>query len=172
LIYKPDDGAIQPLVLQNLGNKAELPQFKIPPLGTCIGYYAPAPVADYDRDGRVDIFMPSWFWELPNYLFRNVTDGGHWLTVRVAGKGPGLNPMGIGATVRAYKAGCAGESKHLIQRFDIALGTGYSSGEEALAHVGLGDQDTCDVEVTWGAHKAVERNVPADQAIELTVTAP
>ena len=38
------------------------------------GYYAAAPTADFDRDGRIDIFEASWFEHLPNRLFRNVTD--------------------------------------------------------------------------------------------------
>jgi len=164
-------GNPQPLVLHNEGVRRGVPTFTAPPLERCMGYYAPAPMADYDRDGRVDVFLPTWFEQIPSYLFRNTTDGGHWLAVRVAGEGPGLNPMGVGAIVRLYEAGHAGEAERQIGRWDIALGNGYSSGEEALAHFGLGERERCDVVVQWGAHRVVQRDVDADQYITVRVRA-
>ncbi|GAG43656.1 unnamed protein product, partial [marine sediment metagenome] len=108
--------------------------------------------------------------DIPSYMFRNVTKGGHWLTVRVVGKGKGLNPMGIGATVRAYKAGHAGDKSALIDRHDISIGNGYASGEEALAPLGLGRAAACDLVITWGKRKQRMTNVKADRFITITFT--
>jgi hypothetical protein len=100
---------------------------------------------------------------------RNVTSGGNWLTVRVEGKQPGQNTMGIGAIVRVYAAGHLGDARHQLGRRDIAVGTGYASTEEALAHFGLDDAATCDIEVTWLGRRAQRRGVAANQFLSLTV---
>jgi hypothetical protein len=173
MVWKDERGKIQPVVLRNLGNNANgIPTFSRPPNKRLVGYYAPAPVADFDRDGRVDIFMCPWFkGDAGPYLFRNVTKGGHWLQVRVEGKGPGLNRMGIGAIVRIYQPGHASEEKFLLGRYDIIIGTGYSSGDEAIAHFGLGKRTTCDVEITWGKRKVQKNNVKADQLITVSFDA-
>jgi hypothetical protein len=131
------------------------------------GYYAAAPAADFDGDGRVDLFLASWFEHLPNYLFQNVTDGGNWLTVRLDGRGKKLNSMGIGAVVRIYAVGCLGEPTRLLGRHDMAIGAGYCSGDEAVTHFGLGEAEQCDVEVKWAEHRLVQRNVDANQAVAL-----
>jgi hypothetical protein len=169
VIFKDERGRVQPVVLKNLSEKGGPIKLAEPPFEKMIGYYAPAPLADYDGDGRVDIFLASWFENLPNYLFRNVTEGGNWLTVRVTGKGPGLNSMGIGAVARIYEAGHAGQAAHLLGRKDIAVGTGYASTEEAAAHLGLGIAKECDIEVTWGKRKVQRLRVAANQAITVVV---
>jgi len=77
--------------------------------------------------------------------------------------------MGIGSVVRAYKPGMLGNSAGLIARYDIVIGTGYASGEEALAHLGLGPQKAVDLEVTWGRHRAARTGVTTDQAVNVVV---
>lgn len=167
--YRDDRNRLQPVVLKNLGNTAGgIPRFSPPPMDRLCGYYAPGPVADYDRDGRLDLFLPAWFTNTPSVLFRNVSSGnGHWLTVRVVGKAKPFNAAGIGSTVRLYAAGHAGDPRHLLARRDIVIGTGYSSGEETTAHAGLGPVTLCDVEVTWGGKVVTQKNVSADQMVTL-----
>ena len=167
LVFRDDRGEPQPVVLRNLGNDAEgRPRFTPIPRDRLLGYYAVAPVADFDRDGRMDGFLPAWFrWEEgPSYLFRNVTEAtGHWLGVRVRGSGKGWNTMGIGATVRIYEAGRGGDRAGFLGRRDITVGNGYSSGEEANAFFGVGGRTAVDVEIQWNgvrhrvARQAVDR---------------
>ena len=169
VIYRDDRGVVQPVVLRNLTPPRGKPKFSRPPFVHMVGYYAAAPTADFDRDGRTDIFLASWFEHLPNYLFRNVTNAGNWLSVRVDGRGKKLNSMGIGAVVRIYAVGYLGEPEHLLGRHDIAIGTGYASGDEAMAHFGLGETEKCDVEVRWREHRIVQYDLATNQTITIHV---
>lgn len=166
VITKDDKGNYQPVALRNVGERGQM-KFSPPPFDAMYSYYAPGPVADFDRDGRVDLFLPSWFEDVPNLLFKNTTAGGHWLTVQVRGNSPKHNPQGIGAVVRAYNAGHVGDEQHLIARGDIVVGTGYASGEEALAHLGLGTQKQVDLRISWGAQSVDRREVNVDQLLQI-----
>jgi hypothetical protein len=170
--FTNSEGRLQPIVLHNLGNGTNgLARFSDLPLDRMAGYCAPGPVSDYDGDGRLDMFLPSWFRrdQVPTLLFRNVTPGGHYLTVRVRdGKGR-LNPMGIGAVVRAYKAGGAGDPARFIQRGDLVTGFGYACGQEAAVHLGLGAETNCDLVVSWEGMRKVFKSVAADQVFNAVV---
>jgi len=169
VIWRDEERALQPMSFRNLGNGPDgLPRFSKPPMERAVGYYASSPIVDFDRDGRVDFFLGAWFdWdETPSILFRNVTEGGHWLIVRVAGSGR-RNTMGVGATVRVYEAGRAGEPDALLQRSDIVVSNGYSSGEEALAHLGLGTNAVVDVVVRWDDETKTLAGVMADQYLRV-----
>jgi hypothetical protein len=52
-----------------------------------------------------------------------------------------------------------------LNRHDIAIGTSYASGDEAVAHFGLGRNDRCDVEVRWGKLRRFRRQVAANQSV-------
>jgi hypothetical protein len=169
VVYEDEQGRVQPLVLNNLSQKGGSLKFSEPPYEKMTGYYAPAPVGDFDRDGRLDIFLASWFENLPNRLYRNVTPGGNWLNVRVEGNGQDRNTQGIGAVVRIYTSGHASQPQHQLGRRDIAVGAGYASCEEAAAHFGLGDATTCDIEITWGAKKVQRTKVAANQTVSIAV---
>lgn len=168
--YRDEQGRVQPVVLKNLAKRGGDLKFSEPPWDKMNGYYAPAPLADYDRDGRLDVFLASWFENLPNYLMKNVTAGGNWLDVRVAGQGAGRNTMGIGAVVRLYKTGQAGKPDQQLGRYDIVVGTGYASTEEPIAHFGLGEAKDCDLEVTWNGQTMRQTKVAANQALTVTVS--
>lgn len=111
-----------------------------------ITYTAPGPTGDFDRDGRIDMFLPSWWAESRSLLLRNETPGGNWLRVRVVGS-EGVNRMGISSRVKVYPAGKLGEASALLGCREIATGFGYASGQPATAHFGLGDVSRVDVEV-------------------------
>src|SRR5439155_1571519 len=96
-------------------------------------YMAPGPSGDYDNDGRLDLFLPSWWPESRSLLLHNETPGGHWLAVQVKG-GKGVNAMGIGSRVNVYAAGKLRQAAALLGSREIAAGYGYASGQPAIAH--------------------------------------
>jgi hypothetical protein len=131
-------------------------------------YAAAGPSSDFDRDGRLDVFLASWWPELNSLLLRNETESGHWLQVEVRAD-KGVNRMGIGSRVNVYEAGRLGDMDAFLGCREIATGYGYASSQEAVAHFGLGDRMGCDVEVVlpYGHGRTVQRNVPADQRITI-----
>lgn len=167
MVYRNEDGLLQPYVLRNEGSENGVPRFSGPSPEKLVGFYATAPVADFDRDGRMDIFMANWHKELDSLLFRNVTESGNYLAVTVKGADAGFNSMGIGAAVSLYEEGGAGDPEKFLSRADITLGNGYSCGEEAVAHFGLGEVEACDVEVLWQGRRRVVEGVPANRRLEV-----
>lgn len=131
-----------------------------------IVYSAPGPSGDFNRDGRLDMVMPNWWSELPSLLLQNESKAGDWLDVRVEGNGQ-LNRMGVGCRIDLYEAGRAGESPALIGSREIAVGFGYASGQEAIAHFGLGKRTACDVVVTLphGGGTVTKAEVKAGQRL-------
>src|SRR3954467_4143395 len=122
-IVKFKDGKPCPVIYRNLGVRDGIPRFRedawavndFPTAadretrssGVLFGrilkekkimYIAAGPSADYDRDGRLDLFLANWWVESHSLLLRNETPGGHWLDVQVEGKG-GVNRMGVGSRV-------------------------------------------------------------------------
>lgn len=184
-----------PVIFKNLGAKDGLPRFcedawavngfptaeDLAAKGTgklfdkviadkSIIYMAPAPTADFDRDGKVDIFLANWWINDPSLLLRNETPGGNWLEVCVTGKN-GVNRMGVGSRVNVYPAGKLKDAASLLGSREISIGQGYCSGQEAVAHFGLGSEKTVDLEIILPCGKgSVERKaVAANQ--RLTVAA-
>lgn len=121
-------------------------------------YTAPGPSGDFDKDGRLDLFLASWWLEFPSMLLRNETKAGNWIRVEVLGKG-----RGIGAAVRVYAPG----TTTLVGRGEISTTNGYTSNQEARAHFGLGTLAECDVEVTLphGKGKVARKGVKANQVL-------
>lgn len=131
-----------------------------------VTYMAAGPTGDYDNDGRLDLFLPSWWPEAPSLLLHNETPGGHWLDVQVEGSGP-VNRMGVGSRIQIYRSGHAGEAAALLGAREMAVGFGYASGQPARAHFGLGAETKVDVQVTLphGRGTLVEKAVAAEQTI-------
>lgn len=192
-IVKFADGRPHPLVFRNLGIRGEA-RFRENVLGLNdfptaddkalaragqlfekvlrekkIIYTAPGPSGDYDNDGRLDVFLASWWIEAPSMLLRNETPGGHWLDVRIEGS-DGVNRMGLGSRVRVYPAGKLGDAAALLGCREIATGYGYASAQPAVAHFGLGEVERVDVEVTLphGKGTVVRKDVKADQRITIS----
>lgn len=127
-------------------------------------YWVTAPVADVDRDGRLDVLLVEWEPSLPSLLLRNETGSGHWLSVSVDADGA----SGIGGRVRVYRAGGLGDQEQLLGSADIVVTAGYSAGIEPIAHIGLGGVQFVDIEVQLPdgtGFTAVE--IAADQHVRL-----
>ena len=80
-----------------------------------------------------------------------------------------MNRIGIGSVVRVYPPGKLGQSNALLCAREIAVGYGYASGQEALAHIGLGDLDSCDIEVVLphGKGRIERKGVKANQRLTI-----
>ncbi|MSU77966.1 MAG: CRTAC1 family protein [Gemmataceae bacterium] len=193
-IVKFKDGQPHPIIFKNLGNKNGIPQFRADAWGINefptkenlavkgtgpffdkivkdkqIIYMAPGPTADFDRDGRIDIFLPNWWIESRSLLLRNETPAGNWLMVNVVGS-DGVNRMGVGSKIRVFPAGKLGDASALLGYREIAIGYGYCSGQEAIAHFGLGNEKRVDVEVTLPHGKGVvtRKNVEVNQRVSVS----
>lgn len=183
-----------PAIFRNVGTEDGVPKFRIDALGvndfptaedrSIRGsgpffaklirerkaiYASAAPAGDYDGDGRIDLFLGSWWPERKSMLLKNETPGGNWLDVAVRGM-PGMNAMGIGARLCIYEQGRPGEQDALLGCREIAVGFGYASGQEAIAHFGLGDRDSVDlvIELPHGKGRMVRESAAANQRLILT----
>jgi hypothetical protein len=123
---------------------------------------------DWDRDGDVDIAIEMGG-AIPgdkyhNILFLNPGQGNHWLNVRLVGKKS--NAAGIGARIKAVTAG----EKPLTVIRHVCSGSSF--GANPLEQVlGLGTSErVATLEITWPTSGTTQvfRDVPADQAIEIT----
>ena len=132
----------------------------------------PVAAADYNKDGRLDVFFDFFFNDVDGQLLlRNETSSGHWLSVSL-GRALG---GGIGAKVGVYRAGGLGDPKALIGQREIAATDGYTAGVPDDAHFGLGANTAVDVRVTLppnsrglATNGVVDlKNVQADQYLRL-----
>jgi len=116
-------------------------------------------VGDLDNDGRLDLVVNDLDGS-PQILHNELVDAGHWLLVKLVGKGS--NTDAIGAVVRV-KAG-----KLSLMRL-VQSGTSYLSQDDMRRHFGLGPEARADsLEVLWpdGTTTKLE-NVKADQLVEI-----
>jgi hypothetical protein len=116
-------------------------------------------VGDLDNDGRLDVVVNDL--DGAAQLLHNELDpAGHWLLVKLQGKGANTDAIGARLTL---KAGTAAQTR-LVQS-----GTSYLSQDDMRAHFGLGPQMQADsLEVRWpdGTTTKLE-NVKADQILEI-----
>ena len=163
---------IAPLIFTHEGLAGGDPSFASPALSN-LHYYPGGPVADYDGDGRLDVFLeefrstfqgtPKDQGVVPSLLLRNTGATGNWLQVKVE---DGLTPMGIGAKVKIYAVG----GTQLLGFREIAVGYGFSSSQPAVAHFGLGAHAAVDVviEMPFGGPVYRQDSVLVNQLIEVT----
>jgi hypothetical protein len=114
-------------------------------------------VGDLDDDGRLDVVVNNL--DGPAEVLHNEMAGaGHWLMLKLVGRG--ANTGAIGAVARV-KAGS------LVQSRFVRSGSSYLSQEDKRLHFGLGASERVDlVEVTWPDGSRTElRDVKADQLV-------
>jgi hypothetical protein len=117
-------------------------------------------VGDLDEDGRLDVVINDLDGR-PQVLHNELAPVGHWLKVKLTGKGRNTNAIGALITVRA--AGAA-------QLHVVRSGTSYLSQCDMRAHFGLGAATQADsIEVRWpdGTTTKLE-TVKADQVVTIS----
>jgi hypothetical protein len=172
----------RPALFRSLGLTNGVPRFAVPSgvgevkdaadAGGQSHHGLPVAAADYNKDGRLDIFYDYFFNDVDGQLLlRNETSSGHWLSVSL-GRALG---GGIGAKVSVYRAGGLGDPSALIGQREIAATDGYTAGVPDDVHFGLGANTTVDVKVTLppssrglATNGVIDlKNVPADRHLRL-----
>jgi hypothetical protein len=113
--------------------------------------------ADYDNDGKVDLFMVNL--GAPGILLHNTSPGAnHWLAFKLVGRKS--NRDGIGAKIEVAAGGRR-------QQAERVAGSGYLSQDDARVHFGLGGAAKADtVTITWPSGKMQTlRDVTADRVV-------
>ena len=94
---------------------------------------------DLDNDGRVDLVVIHR--EGPASVLRNVTEGGHWIGLRLVGEKSGKTPIGARVTCRA-----GGQTS---TRW-LTSGTSYLSSNDPRLFLGLGAARMIErLEIRW-----------------------
>lgn len=116
-------------------------------------------VGDLDNDGRLDVVINNLVGKAE--VWRNVSSGtGHWLLVRLVGKGKMRDAIGATVTVRV------GETR---QTRLVQSGSSYLSQDDQRLHFGLGTAEKVDsIEVQWPDGTRTEHpGVDANQILEI-----
>ncbi|MGH3650062.1 MAG: CRTAC1 family protein, partial [Acidimicrobiia bacterium] len=145
-----------PAIFTHQGLEDGVPRFSTPQ-APGPQYWTAAPAADYDRDGRLDVFLLEWEPSLPSLLLRNETETGNWLEVSVDGD----NGFGLGWRIEVH------DVDELIGAREITVTQGYAAGVLPFAHFGLGDREEVTVRLVppGGADPIVLEAVTANQHI-------
>jgi enediyne biosynthesis protein E4 len=113
-------------------------------------------VADYDRDGRLDLAIQNL--DKPAVLLMGRGEAGHWLQVKL--EGTVSNRDAIGATVIAQVG-----TRRTVQQ--VSAGRGFISSSSRVLHFGLGTAERVDaLEIHWpSGERQVLTDVAADQRL-------
>ena len=126
----------------------------------CLG----AVLADLDNDGDLDLVVRVL--DGPDRIFRNTTNTGNWLKVRVHLTNG--NTFGYGAHVMVYRAGQLDQPAGFVAMREIGIHQGWCSVPAPEAHFGLpADQRYDGVAVAYGGIRLTATNVAAGQTVEL-----
>lgn len=117
-------------------------------------FHRGAAVADFNRDGRMDVVVSRLNQE-PLVLLNRTASSGHWLALQLEGEPAGTR-------VRAT-------SKSGTRFARLAPYFSYASSSQHLVHVGLGDDTTVtELKITWpDSCVQVLRDVEADQYLKV-----
>lgn len=128
-----DGHQVIPLIYHNEGIRIDgFPHFApVRALQSGMVYFPAGPTADFNGDGKLDIFLVSWFPSESSRLLKNQTNGGNWLQIQAP----------IGSKIKVS----SGEK--LLGDQQVYVGFGFASGQLPICHFGLGTFKTADLEV-------------------------
>ena len=117
-------------------------------------------IGDYDRDGRLDVFVVNQDGE--SHLYRNVTPYGHdhWLEVKTVGTVSNRDGCGARLTVRVRGGS--------LVREVLCGSTSVSSGRDEVVHFGLGTARRFTLRILWPSGRTtVYRRLKPDRLVTL-----
>lgn len=113
---------------------------------------------DYDQDGALDLLVTANNGRL-RLLVNQAPREGHWLGLRLRGRGANTHAIGARVTVRA------GERQFLQV---LGAGTGYLGGNAPELHFGLGrNAGEARIEVRWPSGATTHHTTPVDRFVTL-----
>ena len=116
-------------------------------------------LADFDNDGRLDVYQTNADQDSLLYLNRS-PNAGHWLELRLVGTKSNRDAIGARITVRA------GAESWLRE---VDGGNGYASQSSRRVHVGVGRATAIDrLEVRWPSGRVERFRVAIDRISVLT----
>ncbi len=114
-----------------------------------------AALADFDRDGRLDLIVVNR--RAPMRIYRNESQAGSWISVQL--QQDNGNRHAVGSTVLI-----AGQTQY------VRIGGGHAGGQATPLHFGLGAAKNIEISVTWpDGNKSV---ILADANQSITITKP
>lgn len=108
-------------------------------------YSTGAAVADYDRDGDLDLFVANK--DTSSFIFPNPTNNRDFL--RIALEGVISNRDAIGTKLWLYENTPAEQASRLIGYREISGGSGYLSVNEPVAHFGVNTESSYNLKVRF-----------------------
>ena len=138
-------------IYRNTGVLDGVPQLALIPIpedasAGFLGYWVSAPSADFDLDGKMDVFYGSYDSLVLSPMLKNVSEENNFLRAKI-NLPDGGNRKGIGATIRIYKKGMSGQADGYLGMQYITVSRGYSSGGIPEALFGISGEDSVEVVV-------------------------
>jgi enediyne biosynthesis protein E4 len=111
-------------------------------------------LADFDNDGRLDIFETNT--DQPSLLYRNVSvDPGNWIELKLIGTKSNRDAIGARAIVRI---------RGLSMIREVNGGNGYAAQSSSRLHFGLGGATKIDsLEIRWPSGLVEKLEVPVNR---------
>jgi hypothetical protein len=117
-------------------------------------------VADFDNDGKLDIYCGSGVNTVKDQIYRNVSIAKNWLKLRLIGTAS--NKSGIGVWLQL-----SAKSRQYRQ---VVAGKGYKSQDDLTQHFGVGEATIIDsLKIEWpSGNVQILRNISANQFLTIT----